>query len=187
MFIFTLLLLLSTSILNAQNWTCDNRYEQEWSITQTKDSQVLTLLQTKAHGSHFNTCYTRANFLNGTISLKFKANSGREDQGGGIIWRVIDADNYYIVRYNPLEDNLTYYYVKDGYRHFQKNINVVLSKKQWHTLQVIQNKAHYSISLDNKKMLEGNNHIFTKAGGVGVWSKADAKTSFTDISIQKLQ
>jgi hypothetical protein len=147
----------------------------------------LTLRSSDAYGSQFNTCYTKSDFLNGTIALKFKAKAGRGDQGGGIMWRVIDAENYYIVRYNPLEDNLTFYYVKNGYRSMQNNINVYLKKGIWHTMKVVQHNAHYTVYLDNKKMLNGVNKVFKNAGGVGVWTKADALTSFDDIVVQKEQ
>jgi len=43
------------------------------------------------------------------IRVMVKAISGEEDQGGGPIWRAKDADNYYIARWNPLEDNFRVY------------------------------------------------------------------------------
>ncbi len=59
-----------------------------------------------AGGSTFNLAWTDgARFQNGTIEVKVKARTGREDQGGGPIWRVQDKDNYYVARWNPLEDN----------------------------------------------------------------------------------
>ena len=39
-----------------------------------------------------------------------------EDQGGGIVWRYRDKDNYYIVRANALEDNVVLYKVQNGKR-----------------------------------------------------------------------
>ena len=34
---------------------------------------------------------------------------GKLDQGGGLVWRYKDANNYYIARMNPLEDNFRVY------------------------------------------------------------------------------
>ena len=42
--------------------------------------------------------------------------SGKEDQGGGLIWRVKDKDDYYICRANPLEGNFRVYCVEEGRR-----------------------------------------------------------------------
>ena len=173
-----------------KGWHCSQRYGQEWSVELKKDASkhsthVLSLLKTDAYGSNFNTCYKDAAFLNGTISLKFKADAGRGDQGGGIMWRVKDADNYYVVRFNPLEDNLRLYSVKDGNRRMLKGTDVHLDAAKWHTLKVVQQGADYVIALDGKKLLQGSDMTFPHAGGVGVWSKADALTSFDDLEIVK--
>src|SRR5712691_4670991 len=39
------------------------------------------------------------------MSVKFKAVSGEVDQAAGMVFRLIDANNYYIVRANALEGN----------------------------------------------------------------------------------
>src|SRR4051794_21744298 len=39
------------------------------------------------------------------LSVAFKANKGEVDQGGGLVWRYTDNNNYYVARMNPLEDN----------------------------------------------------------------------------------
>src|SRR5882724_8707538 len=52
----------------------------------------------------------------GFVEVKFKPVSGKEDQAGGVIWRVQDANNYYISRANALEDNVTIYHTIGGKR-----------------------------------------------------------------------
>ena len=60
----------------------------------------------------FNLCIAeKSNFLDGTLSVAFKAVAGKNDQGGGLVWRYQDADNYYVARMNPLEDNFRVYKV----------------------------------------------------------------------------
>src|SRR5262245_11342984 len=39
---------------------------------------------------------TGTNILNGFVEVKFKAVAGSEDRAAGLIWRVKDADNYYV-------------------------------------------------------------------------------------------
>src|SRR5262245_21051176 len=36
----------------------------------------------------------------GFVEVKFKPISGKEDQAGGVVWRLKDANNYYIARAN---------------------------------------------------------------------------------------
>src|SRR6266446_5598715 len=40
------------------------------------------------------------NLKDGFVEVKFKPVAGKEDQAGGVIWRVQDANNYYISRAN---------------------------------------------------------------------------------------
>lgn len=48
--------------------------------------------------------------------VSLKTNAGKKDQGGGIVWRYQDANNYYIARVNPLEDNFRVYKFVAGKR-----------------------------------------------------------------------
>src|ERR1700730_11392042 len=48
------------------------------------------------------------------LSVKFKAVSGSVDQAAGLVFRLRDPNNYYIVRVNALEENYRLYHVVDG-------------------------------------------------------------------------
>src|SRR6266516_4637712 len=50
------------------------------------------------------------------MSVRFKAISGKDDRAGGLIFRVQDANNYYILRANALEDNLIFFKYTGGSR-----------------------------------------------------------------------
>lgn len=137
------------------------------------------------YGGSFNLCWTdKVRFLNGTITVHFKANSGKEDEGGGIIWRAKDKNNYYIARYNPLEDNFRIYHIKDGVRRMLASSRLKLAAHVWHTMKIVQDGNRMSCYLNGKKYLEVKDKTFTKPGGVGLWTKADAATSFDDFSVQ---
>ncbi len=55
-------------------------------------------------------------FLNLDLSVRFKPISGQVDQAAGLVWRLRDANNYYIVRANALENNVVLYKVENGKR-----------------------------------------------------------------------
>ena len=147
--------------------------------------KVLSLTNVgENRGSTFNLCYTKEiPFTNGEIAVKFKANTGRIDEGGGIMWRVQDGDNYYVARFNPLEDNFRFYSVKNGVRRQIASADVKLSKG-WHEMKIIQKENRFEGYLDGKKLLEATDDTFTKSGGVGLWTKADAATSFDDFHVK---
>ncbi len=136
-------------------------------------------------GGTFNICWTDdVSFLDGKIQVRFKAVKGEEDQGGGVIWRVQDKDNYYIARFNPLENNFRIYYVRDGARKTLASTRIALPAGKWHTLRIEQHGNKFKGYLNGKKLLKGTDNLFTKPGGVGLWTKADAVTSFDDFSVK---
>ena len=59
------------------------------------------------------------------------------DQGGGIVWRYQDANNYYVARVNPLEENFRVYKVIAGQR---KQLGTKEGLKaetgKWHTITI---------------------------------------------------
>ena len=136
-------------------------------------------------GGTFNLCWTNdIKFLNGEIKVMFKANTGIEDEGGGVIWRAKDKGDYYISRYNPLENNFRIYYVKDEARKILASARVKLPAGKWYELKIVQNGKHITGYLNGKKYLEVDDDTFPESGGVGLWTKADAVTSFDDFVVE---
>ena len=153
----------------------------KWEIT--KDAKEHHLSMTKRSGGSFNLCYVKAvGFLDGNITVDFRANRGRIDQGGGIMWRVQDNDNYFVARFNPLEDNFRFYIVRDGIRSELASADVKLTSG-WHTMKIEQKGDNFKGYLDGKLELEYEDAKLQKAGGVGIWTKADAQTSFDNLKI----
>jgi len=58
-----------------------------------------------------------------------------------------------------------------------------LSSNGWYPTKIIERDKHVEGYLNGKKLLEDTDDLFTKAGGVGLWTKADAVTSFDDFSV----
>lgn len=125
----------------------------------------------------------QVSFENGALEVKVKAGTGEVDQGGGPVWRVSDHDNYYIARWNPLENNFRVYSVKDGRRAQLDSADVSVSASEWHTIRIEHNANRITGFLDGEKLLEVSDSTFPDAGGVGLWTKADAATSFDDLIV----
>jgi hypothetical protein len=118
----------------------------------------------------------------GFVAVKFKPVSGKEDQAGGVVWRAKDADNYYIVRANALEDNVTIYHTIKGRRVSFKNVSTKVASGVWHTMRVDFAGNKFTVTFDGKKVIEASDDSFSEAGKVGVWTKADSFTLFDDFS-----
>ena len=117
------------------------------------------------------------------VSVKFKAVSGTVDQAAGLVFRLKDSNNYYIVRANALEGNYRLYHVTDGKRQQFAGANVKVASDEWHELRVecVGNKI--TCYYDSEKKIEATNDTFKEAGKVGVWTKADSVTYFDDLRV----
>jgi hypothetical protein len=135
----------------------------------------------------FNLCVVEGTrYADLEISVSFKAVKGKEDQGGGVVWRYRDANNYYVARMNPLEDNFRVYKVVGGRRTqlatTRDDIKVPVGT--WHSIKVTMKGAEIKCFLDGKKRLEAKDATFKEAGKVGLWSKADAQTRFDELTVR---
>jgi hypothetical protein len=121
-------------------------------------------------------------------SVAFKAVKGKEDQGGGILWRYQDGNNYYTARYNPLESNYRVYKVVGGRRtQLETQEDIRIKAGEWHTLKIKMMGSQIECYLDGKKILEAKDDTIAKPGKVGLWTKADAQTYFDDFKVQGLK
>jgi hypothetical protein len=121
------------------------------------------------------------------VSVAFKAVAGDKDRGGGVVWRYQDANNYYIARMNPLEDNFRVYKVVGGKRSAElQSAEVKVPTGEWHTLKVRMAGDHIECFLDDKKYLDVRDEAFATAGKVGLWTKADARTAFDQFRVTEL-
>jgi len=124
-----------------------------------------------------------ASFKDLEISVRFKAVSGRVDQAGGLVFRLKDPNNYYIVRANALEDNYRLYHVVDGRRRQFAGANFKVTSGAWHELHVVAVGNKFTCYYDGEKKIEASDDTFKNAGKVGVWTKADSVTSFDDLKV----
>jgi hypothetical protein len=156
-----------------------------WKVIedQTAPKGPKVLAQTaESEKAVFNLCVLAdAKFKDVELTVAFKAVAGATDQGGGVVWRYKDANNYYVARFNPLEDNYRVYKVADGKRvQLGSAEKLVAGAGKWHTLRVTMTGDTITCALNGKTHLEVKDATFAGAGAVGLWTKADARTSFDD-------
>ncbi len=122
------------------------------------------------------------NYADVDIVVRVEAVDGEIDRGGGPLWRAQDADNYYVARWNPLEDNYRVYKVVDGVR-TQLGGAATEPGAAARTLHVRMVGSVIECSLDDEPLLRVEDTTFPAAGKVGLWAKADARTLFRDLEV----
>jgi hypothetical protein len=164
----------------------------DWKVVRDESAPTksgLALAQTAASPkSMFNLCVVEnARYQDVLVRVAFKALRGKEDQGGGIVWRYQDADNYYVARANPLEDNFRLYKVVNGKRIQLATADVEIPSKTWQLLTIRHVGDQIECSLNGKKLLEAKDNAIPAAGRVGLWTKADAQTHFDALLVRDLK
>lgn len=158
-----------------------------WGIVNSVGSPKGIALQQKSGEGpkrQFNLCICPESARDIQLSVKVRALSGVIDQGGGLVWRYQDAQNYYISRWNPLENNLRVYKVVDGVRTQLDTAQVQADADSWHQLRIVAVGRNFRGYFDGKLLLEAEDDQFLKAGRIGLWTKADAVTEFTELTLQ---
>lgn len=158
-----------------------------WKVVEDKSapkgSKVLAQTSSEGPNRLFNLCVAdETSYADVDITVSLKANKGRIDQGGGPVWRYQDANNYYICRHNPLEDNFRIYKVIAGRRRQLASMNFKADAGKWHTIRVIMRGDRIVCSI-NKRELDVRDGAISKAGKVGLWTKADAETAFDNFTV----
>jgi hypothetical protein len=130
-----------------------------------------------------------SNIKDGFIEINFKAIDGSQDRAAGVVWRAKDANNYYVVRANALEDNFVLYKTVNGARSALDivgrkggyGVSVAVPANIWHRLRIDFKGSRFKASFNGKELFEVNDSTFTDAGKVGLWTKADSVTLFDQI------
>jgi len=125
------------------------------------------------------------------VSVRFKPVSGGGDQAAGLVWRLKDANNYYIVRANALEDNVVLYKVERGERAdlplkgegrtYGKKVKV--PRGEWSALRVTAQGKLFTVYFNDQRLYEVEDETFKEAGKIGLWTKADSVTHFDDLRV----
>jgi hypothetical protein len=154
----------------------------QWSVVASDKGKALAQAAKNPNAVFNITLISDTNAKDVDLSVRMKAVAGETDQGGGLVWRAADAKNYYLARYNPLEDNYRLYRVVGGKRTLIQNADIAHSDG-WHTLRVTMTGDQIACYYDGKKYLESKDTTFTGSGKIGLWSKADAQSQFDDLTL----
>jgi 3-keto-disaccharide hydrolase len=135
----------------------------------------------------------KTNYKDVLLSVRFKAISGTRDQGAGLVWRLRDANNYYIVRANALENNVVLYKMQEGKRislaprgTVEKTYGVKtgVPGNTWNKLGVEIKGNLFTVSFNDQKLFEVEDNTFSEAGKIGLWTKADSVIYFDDLNAE---
>jgi len=182
-------------------WTIAVTHEgarPRWEIVSDESAptrpNVLAQLSSEPARAQFPLAvFEGASFEDGEIEVKFKPVSGDVDRAAGVVWRYQDENNYYIVRANALEDNVVLYKVEEGKRTSLApegtaagtyGVDREVPAGHWSALKVVVEGPRFTVFFDGEKLFDVEDGTFTRAGRVGLWTKADSVTYFDDFEVR---
>ncbi len=164
--------------------------EGQWIVRAEADApskpNVLAQVSTDDTDYRFPVVFTGPEMKDLRLSVKCKPVSGQVDQGCGLVFRLKDADNYYVVRANALEDNVRLYHVVRGSRRQFAGWNGKVASGVWHDLAVEAKGDHFQVFFDDKKIIDAHDKTFSDAGKIGLWTKADSVIYFDNLTATPL-
>lgn len=161
------------------------RVEGRWEVATTAEGRVLAQRASNPDKTFNLALVAGTEAADVDLSVRVRAVEGVEDQGGGLAWRALDGRNYYVARFNPLEDNFRVYKVVDGVRTLFLDAPAP-RRAGWRTIRVVMVGDHVECSLDGAKLLDIRDAALAGPGRIGVWSKADARSEFDDLTFKSL-
>lgn len=174
-----------------QDWdvakTKSKNTQAKWEIVEDETSpmgkKVISLIDNPNRGETANILMIKNGvFQNVELSAKIKAGAIGTDTGGGIIWRAIDENHYYLAHWNAESNHLRLYVYIGGKPSLLESVSIEADPDTWHLIEVTHHEETIDILFDSEsKMTIEDNQLMFK-GWVGLWAQGSATPSFDDVN-----
>ena len=163
----------------------------EWAVKAISGNQVM------AHTGYWNEdpdgvfplCWVKKSKARDlTLSVRLFAVSPPSDlpgaihDGAGIVVRLINPDNYYLLRAVPHESRVRLYKVVNGRRFTLAGKNLEVQTDRWHVLGLKVSGSRFTAYLNGNRLFRHRDITFKNAGAFGLWSKPNNVTYFDDLT-----
>lgn len=123
-------------------------------------------------------------------SVSFRVLGGESGQAGGIMFRYVDAKNYYVARYNHLENSWNLFRTIEGKREKFQPVETEFSANltDWIPMRVVAEGPHIQVFTGQKLVIDYNETAANApaSGKVGLWGRYDSVVLFDDLKAQTL-
>jgi hypothetical protein len=127
--------------------------------------------------------YDGETFKDFTLTTQFKIVSGGLEQMAGVVFRFQDEKNFYVIRASALGHNLRFYKVVQGVRSDPIGPAMDISTSVWHSLTVQCQGNQIICTFDGHLAMPPLNDNTFAEGKTGFWTKSDAVSYFSNLTI----
>lgn len=168
--------------------TTNDRPDGKWEVVQDGERRVLAQVDKNQDDKRQALAVVeKSSFKNVRLAAKIKVVAGDEDRTAGIIWRYKNSENYLVARIDIKHKNVRLFRVVDGNRvKFGGADKLKVEYNRWYTLRIEHRGSKIKVYLDDEMLFDEHDRHFTKAGRVGLWSKADSISYFDELKAEEL-
>jgi Domain of Unknown Function (DUF1080) len=117
-----------------------------------------------------------------TLEAQFQSTGGRFDCSGGLIFRYVDAKNFYLLSAGCPSDYFALSRMTDGQLVGLKQSVVPTDKDTWYRLKVTAQGGHFMLYDDDKMIFDFDDSKIAK-GKIGLWARDDSQAEFDDVKL----
>jgi hypothetical protein len=127
--------------------------------------------------------YEKETFGDFTFTTRFKTVSGKVEQMAGIVFRVQNETNFYVVRASSLGNTFRFYKVVNGERGTILGPEIPIPSGTWHEMAVECKGNKIRCLLNGNEAIPTITDSSFTSGKVGFWTKSDSVSYFSDARI----
>ena len=117
-----------------------------------------------------------------TLEASFKSAGGRFDCSGGLIFRYVNPNNFYVLSAGCPSDYFALSRMTNGKLENLKQQVVPTDKDTWYKLKVWAQGSHLTCYDDNKMIFDVDDAKIAK-GRIGLWASDDSQARFDDVTL----
>jgi hypothetical protein len=121
-------------------------------------------------------------YSNFTLEAAFKSVEGRFDCSAGLIFRYVDANNFYLLSAGCPNDYFALSRMLNGKIETLKQTVHPTDKDIWYKLKVVAQGGHFMCYDDNKMEFDFDDNKIAK-GKIGLWARDDSQARFDNVTI----
>jgi hypothetical protein len=127
--------------------------------------------------------YEGETFTDFTLTTRFKTVRGEREQMAGVVFRLQDERNFYVVRASALGNTFRFYKVVDGQRSTPIGPQIEIAGGVWHELTVACKGTQIRCLLNGREAIPPLGDTSFARGRIGFWTKSDAVSYFADTRV----
>lgn len=117
-----------------------------------------------------------------TLEASFKSAGGRFDCSGGIIFRYVDKNNFYVLSAGCPSDYFQLSRISGGKFDVLKQTVVPTDRDTWYKIKVVAQGGHFMCYDDNKMIYDFDDSKIAK-GRIGLWASDDSQARFDNVTL----